>query len=98
MLLTPHHKCDFAMCLQSNQPINHVDTGLRESLGPLDVVLFIKARFEFDNARDLFATLARLDQCLWNRRLLPRSIETHLDSHNVRVPGCCIDEVNNSRE
>ena len=35
-----------------------------ESLRPLDIVLLIKARFQFNQRRDLFSLLARLPQNL----------------------------------
>ena len=60
LVLAPHHQRDFAVGLEVQKPIDNVDTGLGQSLGPFNVVLFIKPRFDLDDCGDLFATLACL--------------------------------------
>src|SRR5499426_958277 len=57
VLLLAHDERHLCMGLQSDQTVYDVDSGLLQSLRPLDVRLFIEAGFEFDQHRDLFAVL-----------------------------------------
>src|SRR5215210_9211120 len=67
--------------------------GFTKPLGPLDVVLFVKPGFDFYYRRHLFAALAGFNQCLRNRRLFPRAVETHLNGQYLRVVSRYVDKI-----
>ena len=65
------HERQFSVGLQTDHAVDHVNAGLVEFSGPLDVVFLVKPRFQFDQRRDLFALFSRADQRRRNRRLGP---------------------------
>jgi hypothetical protein len=62
-----------------------VHAGLSEPIRPLDVVLFIEARLDFDDRGDLFAAFTRLNQRLRDRRILAGAIKADFYGDNLRV-------------
>src|SRR5262245_46970373 len=85
VLLLAHDERHLCMGLQSDQTVYDVDSGLLQSLRPLDVRLFIEAGFEFDQHRDLFAVLGCFNQRFDYRRILAHAVERLFDRQHVRV-------------
>jgi hypothetical protein len=51
------------MRFESDHAINNVYALPVPTGGPLDIALFIESRFQFDQCRNLFASLNRINQC-----------------------------------
>src|SRR6266550_7914846 len=98
MFLASHHESDFAVRLKVHMTIDDVHTGFSEALGPLDVVLLVKARFDFDNCGDLFATRTGIDQSLGDGRVPTGTIETYLDGQHLAILCCLMNEISDGRE
>src|SRR5947209_11445408 len=81
----PDYERHLAVRLQSHNAIDDVNASLFQPLCPLNVVLFIKTRFEFYKCSDLFAALARFNQHWRNGRVRTCAIKTDFDCEHVRV-------------
>ena len=78
------------------QILECVDDGaarLLEALGPLDIVLLVKARTELHEHRDLFAVLGRVDERLAKTALLCHAVERDLHRDAVVIKGRLVHEV-----
>ena len=60
---------DFCVCLQPEDSIDHMNTGPFQLFGPLNVVVFVKAGFEFHQCHHLFAVFSGADQGCNDRRI-----------------------------
>ena len=81
------------MRLEAEHAVDHVNSGIVQTPGPFDVVLFVKASFKLNQSRHLFSALACLDQRRRNGRVGSRAIQTYLDRHDVAVFDGRLDEV-----
>ena len=54
----PDHERQLAVSLQTHNAVDHVNAGLVQLARPLDVVFLVKASFQFDQRRYLFALFA----------------------------------------
>ena len=68
-----------------------------EPLRPLDVFLFIKARFQFDQSSNLLTLLSSLAKYLCDFRLLARTIETDFYRKHTRIVRRFTNEIYYSR-
>ena len=59
------------MHLLVREAVDDVRAGALQAPGPLDVVLFVEARFEFDDDRDLLLIFGGLEKRARDRRVLP---------------------------
>src|SRR5262245_9027503 len=98
VLLLAHDEGDLGVGLQPDQAVDDVDAGLLQSLGPLDVRLFIEAGLEFDQHRDLFAVLGGFDQRFDYRRILAHAVERLFDRQHVRVARRLAQEFDHGRD
>ena len=70
-----------------------------EAPRPFDVVLFVEARFEFDDDRDLFLVLGRFEQGARNGRILARrAIERRFDGQHFFVVGGLVKKLHDGIE
>src|SRR3954466_8590694 len=76
---------DLAVDFESDDAIDDMDARFFEPLGPLDIMLFVKARLDLDNRGHLLALFASFDERLWNGRVLARAVKAHLDGEHIRV-------------
>src|SRR5437763_2826386 len=91
--LAPDDERDLAVRLQSDDAVDDVHARLFEALRPLDVVLLVEARLEFDERRHLLAARAGLDERLRDGRVLARAVEADFDCGHVGVVRRARDEV-----
>ena len=67
VFLLSHDQADLAMGLQLLDAVHHMDAGVLQPGGPLDVAALIEACFQLDQHRHLFTALSRLDQTIHDR-------------------------------
>jgi len=75
------------MRFDPGKPVDHVRADALQVARPVDVVLFIEARFEFDKSRNLRAVFGRIDERGDDGRIARGAIQRLLDCKDVRV-GC----------
>src|ERR1043166_1612040 len=96
VILAANYKGYFAVSFKIDEAVDNVHAGFSKTLGPFNVVLFVEARFDFHDGRDLFATFACFDKCFGNWRVLPSAIQTHLDRQHFRIIRGRLYEVSNT--
>ena len=83
----PRNQAEFGMHLVAVQPVNDVAARLFQPAAPLDVVFFVKARFQLDQYEHILAILRRLAQRFDNLTLLGDAVERHFDGNHAVVVG-----------
>src|SRR6266550_1999096 len=73
------------MSFESQNSVNYVHACFVESPRPFDIVLFIEARFEFYQCRNLLALFARSNQRGWDWRIRAGPVKTDFDCYNIFV-------------
>ena len=77
--LATHHQTHFGVRFQPEYPIDHMHPGLFEGPRPGNIMLFVKARLEFDQDRHLLVVLTCLHERLDDGRILPYAVQGLLD-------------------
>ena len=67
--------------------VNHSTAGFLQLLGPVDVVLFIKAGPQLHQSHHFLAVFSGIHQSLHNLGLPGQAVQGHLDGDDLRVPG-----------
>src|SRR5208282_4047283 len=98
LALTPHHKGDFGVGLEVEEPINHLSAGSLEVARPADVGRLIEPRLEFDDRGDRLSRLGRFDERLYDRRIVARPIERLLDRNDGGIGRGLPDELHHHVE
>ena len=80
------------MGFQTQDAVDHMDPGTFQLLGPLDVVVFIKAGLELHQGHHLLAVFGRPNQGRHDRRIAGGAVERHLDGEHRRVIGRLVEE------
>lgn len=93
-----HDKRNFAVGLEAGQTVNDVAAGFFELLCPVDVVFFVKARFQLDKHRDLFAVFGGFDERRDDGRVAADAVERLLDGKYVFVFCGLCDELHDTVE
>src|SRR5688572_31663585 len=79
----------FSVRLQTDYAVDDVNAGPLEFPGPLDVVLLVETRFQFDQRRYLLACFSGANQCWWNWRVWTGSVKdrksTRLNSSHSQI-------------
>ena len=81
------------MALKALGAVDDGAAGLFQALGPLDVVLLVKARAELHEHRDLFAVLGGIDQRLAQAALLGHAVERDAQRDALGVVGGLVHQV-----
>ena len=98
VLLAADDERDLAVRLEADDAVDHVDARLLERLRPLDVLLFVEARLQLHEDRDLLAVLGRADERGEDGRVRVRAVQGHLDRDGLRVDGGALDHLGDRRE
>src|SRR6266516_629330 len=75
------------MRLQPYQAADHVDPGLFQRPGPLDLVLLVETGLSLDQPRYLFPVLHRLQQHVDDRRMWTYAIQCLFDCQHLWIVG-----------
>ncbi len=73
------------MHLQAQQAVHHVHAVFFQLARPLDVALFVEARFQLQQHRDLLAVFHRLQQGVHDRRVAAHAVERDLDGQHIGI-------------
>jgi hypothetical protein len=92
IFLPAYNKEDFAVCFESHETIDDVNSCLLHFPGPRDVVGFIEASFQFNEDRDLFFVVGGGNEGVEDRGITARSVKGHFDGEDLRVGGCLFQE------
>ena len=98
VFLAADNERDFAVGLEAGQTVNDVAAGLFELLCPVDVVFFVKARFQLDKHRDLFAVFGGFDERRDDGRVAADAVERLLNGEYVFVFCGLCDELHDTVE
>lgn len=98
VFLAADNERDFAVGLEAGQTVNDVAAGFFELLCPVDVVFFVKARFQLDKHRDLFAVFSGFDKRRDDGRVAADAVERLLDGEYVFVFCGLCDELHDTVE
>src|SRR5579862_7648890 len=96
--LATYNKTDLGMGLEFDESIDHLYTSSLQIARPADVRFLVETRLELDERRDRFARLGRLDQCLYDRRVLRGSIQGLLDGDDAGVCRSLTQKLHNDIE
>ena len=96
--LVAHDQRDLGVRLEAEQPVHDVRADALQVARPVDVVLFVEARLELDERRDLFAVLGGVDQRADDRRVARRAVERLLDREDVGIFGGLVHELHDRIE
>ena len=91
--LAAHDHGDLGVGLEADEPVDDVDALFLEGAGPLDVALFVKARFELYQHRHLLAVAGRFQQSGHGRRIAAHAVEGHLDREHVGVASGSLEPI-----
>ncbi len=84
--LAPHHQRDLGVGLVLDEAIDDLHARALKVPRPAQIGLFIKARLQFHQRRDVLACFRRLDQGRDDGRVLRGPVQRLLDGDDVRVP------------
>ena len=87
VLFHAHDQRDLAVGFESYQTVNHVAARFFKHLGPVDIVLLVKARLEFHEDGNLLSVVCRLGQSRDNGRIAADPVQGLLNCQNLRIPG-----------
>jgi hypothetical protein len=87
-----YDKEDFAVCFESHEAIDDVNSCLLHFSGPRDVVGFIEASFQFDKNRNLFFVVGGGNEGVEDGGITARSVKGHFDGEDLRVGGGLFQE------
>ncbi len=87
-----HDEHALGVGLQPGHPVDDVNAGALELLGPVDVRGLVEARLELHQRGHLDASLGGADQAADDRAVATRSVERHLDRLHAWVVGGLADE------
>ena len=73
------------MCLQPDDAVHDLRADRLEPLGPVDVGLFVEARFQLDDRHHFLAALGRRDQQIHQGRLAADAVDRLLDREHIGV-------------
>ena len=90
--LPPQHQGHLGVGFKADHAIHHMDAGIFQLAGPLDVVFFVKAGLEFHQGHHLFAIFSGSDQGADYLRILRDPVEGHLDGEHIGIIGRLGDE------
>ena len=76
---------DLRVHLVSLKPINYPASGLFHPLRPVDIILLVKTRPQFNKSGYLLAVLRCGAQVFHKPRLLGQTVDCDLNRHNIRV-------------
>jgi hypothetical protein len=92
LLFLADHQQDLGVGFQTQDAVDHMDAGTFQLLGPLDVVVFIKAGLELHQGHHLFAVFGRPNQGRHDRRIAGGAVQRHLDGEHRGVIGRLVEE------
>ena len=98
VLLPAQQQRELGVRLQAEYAVDDLRARLLEPLRPVDVRLFVKARHQFDNDRDLLAAAGGLNQRFHQHRVDAGAIDGLLDRDHVGVVGGLADELDDGLE
>ena len=75
----------FSMRFRPGNTVNNVNTRIFQRICPANIAVFVKSRFQFHKASDLFALFGGLDQHRHERAVFAGAINGHLDGQYVVV-------------
>ena len=81
------------MALKALGAVDNGAAGLFQTLGPLDVVLLVKAGAELHEYRDLFAVFGSIDERLAQAALFGHAVERDAQRDALGVVGCFVHQV-----
>jgi hypothetical protein len=84
--------------LEADEAIDDMGACFLEGTGPVDVVGFVEAGFEFDECDDLFAVLGGVDEGLDDGGVAAGAVEGHLDCEDLGIGGGGLDEIDDAVE
>src|SRR5579883_2140875 len=99
--LTTDHQRNFGVRLHLDLPhlaVDDVYAGTFQGARPLDVVLFIEARLQFHQHGHLLAAFIGVEQRVYNRRVLPHTIERLFDGDDLGITRGSLDELSDRAE
>ena len=89
---------DLGMDFEAGDAVDDVCARLFERLGPDQIVLFVKTRFELDHRGDLLSVVGSVDQRLDDRRVFPHAVEGHPDGEDFGILGSLLNHANDRFE
>ena len=96
--LHSYHKSCFTMNLPAYKTVYDVNASVFHLACPINVVLLIEARFQFDNCGHLFAILCSPAQGANNRRIIADAVQCLLYRQYIGVICRSIEEIHHNRE
>ena len=84
---------DLGVALKALGAVDNGAAGLFQTLGPLDVVLLVKAGAELHEYRDLFAVFGSIDERLAQAALFGHAVERDAQRDALGVVGCFVHQV-----
>ena len=96
--LVAHDQDDFGVHLDPRQAVDDVGADPLQVARPVDVVLFVEARLELDQRRDLFAGFGRLHERRDDGRVAGSPVQRLLDRQDVRIFGGLAHELHDRIE
>ena len=97
--LVAHDQRHLGVRLETGETVDDVRADALQVARPMDVVLFVEARFELDQHRDLLAVLGSFDQRVDDRRVAARgAVQRLLDREHVRIDGRLTHELHDRIE
>ena len=96
--LAPHHHRNLGVGLPVDKAIDHLNPGALQLARPVQILLLVEPRFQFDHGGDGLARLGRGDQRGDHGRLLAGAIERLLDRHHVGIFGSLAQEIDHHVE
>jgi len=86
-MFTANDEGDFAVNLQTDQAIDHMDAFAFQLPGPFDIAFFVEAGFQFQKHGDLFAVFNGFEKSRDDGGIAAHSVERHFDGQDVRIDG-----------
>ncbi len=83
----PHHQRYFRVDLHSGQTVHHMHALTFECARPFDVALFVEARLQLDDHRDLLSLPYGFQKRLHHRRIVSQTVKRHLNRQHPRIAG-----------
>ena len=93
VLFLTDDKRDLTVCLKTDKSVDNVTSGILEFLCPVDVVLFIKSRFKFNEYHYLLAVLGCFEERCDDRRPVGYTVKSLLYRKNIRISCRLLNEL-----
>ena len=88
-----NNESNLTVSLEAYESVDNVAAGILKFLSPVDVVLFVESCLELNKYHYLFAVLGSFEERCDDRRPVRYTVKRLLDSKDIRVSGCLLNEL-----